>query len=313
MELTSSRDIRKNADFFESKLQSFDGFGIYTRVINGIRVHGLICGWAKVKRTHYQSGLNPFFALFDPTWTDWKPIFCWVIEHPEGTIVIDTGETFSANADYIENTQITGWVNRQITKFSIPEKCEVGAQLQLLGIQPGDVRWVVLTHLHIDHTGGLKYFPHAEIIVSHQEFIKPYGAVEQTHPSWFHPHLVGYFDDGDSCFEDVCNLTDARDVIIVPTPGHTFGHQSVVLRTPGLNLFFAGDASFSFEQMRYEVVHRIHVDRRTARATLARIREYSLDNPITYLPSHDLKSVANFFGSPTDANQYLGNSQTANH
>jgi N-acyl homoserine lactone hydrolase len=303
--ISSSPDIRKNADVLESKVQSFDGFGIYTRIVNGIRIHGLICGWGKAKTTHYHSGLSPYFALFDPTWTDWKPIFCWVIEHPEGTIVIDTGESFSANADYLKYTGISGWFNSQITKFSIAEKCEIGSQLQLLGIRPDDVRWVVLTHLHIDHTGGLKYFPRAEIIVSHEEFIKPYLAVEETHPSWFHPHLVGYFDDGDSCFEDVCNLTEARDVIVVPTPGHTFGHQSVVLRTPGLNLFFAGDATFSYDQLTQGIVPGIHVDRDTARATLARINQYRDLTPTVYLPSHDLKCVGNFFGPSIDANQFL--------
>ena len=304
MKMISQIDIHKNSGFLESRLQSFGGPGLYTQVVHGIKIHALMCGWVKVKNAHYHSGFGPYHVLFDPTWTDWNPIFSWVIEHPEGTIVIDTGETTLANGSaYLKNTGINGWFNRQISRFSIFEKCEVGPQLNLLGIGPENVRWVILSHLHVDHTGGLKYFPKSEIIVSHQEFIKPYGAVEQTHPKWFHPHLVDYFEDGGITFKDSYVLTNAKDVIIVPTPGHTFGHQSVILKTPEVNLFFAGDASFSYDQLKSDVVPGINVDRNASRKTLTKIREFCSEGPTVYLPSHDQKSVDRFFGIPVDINE----------
>lgn len=57
------------------------------------------------------------------------------------------------------------YVMLEVHRRTAPEE-EIGPQLGALGIQPADVRWGVQTHLHIDHDGGLKYFPEAEILVS---------------------------------------------------------------------------------------------------------------------------------------------------
>jgi len=304
MEAVSQINRESNIASFERNLHSFKGPGIYTRVVNGIKIHAIISGWFKIKNTHYNSDLGPYFVLFDPTWTEWLPIFCWVIEHPEGTIVIDTGETTLANSPtYLRHTGFNGWFNKQITQFNVIEQSEIGTQLNSLGIQAENVRWVVLTHLHIDHTGGLKYFSKSEIIVSHQEFVKPYYAVEQTHPAWFRPHLVDYFDDAGSTFEDGFVLTKAKDVIIVPTPGHTFGHQSVIFKTPDINLFFGGDACFNYDQLPSSTVRGINADSNASRRTLLKIHEFCKENPTIYLPSHDQKSVNRFFGTPLDFNE----------
>ena len=50
-----------------------------------------------------------------------------------------------------------------------PEQ-EVGPQLEALGIHPNDVRWVIMTHLHTDHAGGLHHFPKSEILVMRRAF-----------------------------------------------------------------------------------------------------------------------------------------------
>ena len=47
---------------------------------------------------------------------------------------------------------------------------EIGPQLRARGFDPGDVRWVVLTHLHTDHAGGLAHFPNSEIVITREEF-----------------------------------------------------------------------------------------------------------------------------------------------
>jgi len=49
-----------------------------------------------------------------------------------------------------------------------------------------------MTHLHKDHTDGLRYFNKSEIIVSRSEFVNPYGAMEATFPKWFIPNLIAY-------------------------------------------------------------------------------------------------------------------------
>lgn len=278
--------------------------GIYTRVVNGMKVHAITCGWIKYRNAHIHSFLRPYFVILDPTWSGWLPIFSWVIEHPEGTIVIDTGETARAShPEHIKGAGMNGWLNRRLARVDVNEGSDIQAQLKHLGIDPHDVRWVILTHLHLDHAGGIEFFPKSEILVSHMEYVRPYAFVEGVYPSWFKPNLIGHFDDIGGVFGNGHVLTKAGDVIIVPTPGHTLNHQSVILKTAEGDLFFAGDASFNTEHMETGFVPGINVDRRIARQTLIQIREYCGRTPTVFLPSHDIAAMKNFFteglsGSP---------------
>jgi len=270
--------------------------GIYTRVVDGIKIHAIVCGWVKYRSAHFHSILGPYFVMLDPTWMDWVPIYAWVIEHPEGTIVIDTGETAQVNkADYLLHAGMNGWLTRQLTRWKISKDSDLKPQLQRLGIEPESVRWVVLTHLHVDHAGGLGYFPKSEIIVSHKEYVEPYVFVDGMFPSWFSPHLIDHFDDVGNIFQTGHVLTEAGDVMIVPTPGHTLHHQSVIFKTSKIHFFFAGDASFNFAHMQAGFAPGINSDRHLARVTLDKIRTYCLENPTAYLPTHDEESVKRFF------------------
>ena len=279
-----------------SRVKDLESHGIFSRVVNGIKVHAVICGWIKYRNAHIRTLLNPYLVILDPTWGDWMPIFAWVIEHPEGIIVIDTGETArSSHPEHIKGSGINGWLNRRLAKINISESSDISAQFGLLGIDPLDVRWVVLTHLHLDHAGGIEYFPKSEILLSHMEYVRPYAFVEGVYPSWFKPNLIGHFDDIGGVFGNGHVLTRAGDVIIVPTPGHTLNHQSVILKAPEGDLFFAGDASFNTENMETGFVPGINVDRRIARQTLMQIRDYCGRTPTIFLPSHDLDAARTFF------------------
>ena len=81
--------------------------------------------------------------------------------------MIDTGE----NAGVMEPGYFPRWnpYFRSAVRFSVRPDQEVGPQLEHIGVAPQRVRWVVLTHMHTDHAGGLSAFPHAEILVSREE------------------------------------------------------------------------------------------------------------------------------------------------
>ena len=134
-------------------------------------------------------------TIFDSQFTEWLPIYVWIIEHPEGLIMIDTGIPADANKR-IWFPPFMPLLQRAAT-FQMTAEQEVGPQLGLLGIAPEDVRWVVLTHLHQDHDGGLQYFPHAEFIVSKAEWTaatgfkgRMNGYLNQRWPEWFQPTVV---------------------------------------------------------------------------------------------------------------------------
>lgn len=268
---------------------------VTTITSSGIRVHGIVCGFVSVKESH-RSLFGPAWSrlptlFLDPRWTEWLPIYVWVIEHPEGVIVVDTGETARvADPDYFDCDPGTAFIYRNMLRFSVREEEQLGTQLERLGIPTGKVRWLILTHLHSDHAGGLQYFSDAEILVSRKEFSSSLGAVRCRWPDWFDPSLVDYELQSVGPFKSTYSLTQAGDAVILPTPGHTPGHQSVVLLDDDRTIFFAGDTSFSEQQLLERTVGGISADVSGARTTLDLVLEYARLCQMVYLPSHDAKS-----------------------
>ena len=156
-----------------------------------------------------------------------------------------------------------------------------------LGIRPEEVRWVVQTHMHSDHMGGLGTFPKAEFVISRHGFAASRATLTCRIPEWLEPTHPVF--EGGGPFGHRFTLTEAGDVHVVPTPGHTRGHQSVIFEDE-LTYFFAGDISFDEAQLEDGVVAGICEDVGSARGTLKRIRVFAEDRPTVYLPSHDPQS-----------------------
>lgn len=234
-------------------------------------------------------------TLLDREWTEPLPIYAWVIEHPEGVIVVDTGET----ARVSEPGYFPRWhpYYRVAVRESVGPEEEIGPQLRRLGMKPGDVRWLVMTHLHTDHAGGLHHFPESEILVTRTEYAaarglrgKLRGYLPHRWPAWFAPRFVDFHDEPLGPFPRSVRLTRAGDVRLVPTPGHTAGHMSVVVNDGDRVLFLAGDTSYTEENLRRGVVDGVSSmggGADAARRTLARIRSLAADVPLVYLPSHE--------------------------
>ncbi len=243
-------------------------------------------GEAQIKPTHYHNkgpdSLRFPRILLERRWSEPIPINVYLIEHPEGYFLVDTGETAEAMQPGYYSP-----IYRQILKVSLTSAQEVGSQLKELGIAPGDVRMVILTHLHADHAGGLHHFPKAEIVVSRREYQQPFGALPNRWPNWFAPKLVDFTDVPFGSFPQSYSLTKANDLFMVPTAGHTPGHSSVILKKEGISFFFAGDASFTEDQLLNDEISGISSSPKEARLTLQLIREYIKQEPTVYLPAHD--------------------------
>ncbi len=167
-------------------------------------------------------------------------------------------------------------------------------QLETLGITPADVRWVVLTHLHIDHDGGIRGFPNAEFVVASGEYAQAAGFagrlrgyVPRRWPKGWRPRLIDFTSEPFGTFERSFRLTQAGDVVLVPTLGHTAHHLSVIVQTGGLHYFLAGDTSYTEALLLAGAVDGVSPDRRTVQETLARIRGFAERHPTVYLPTHD--------------------------
>jgi glyoxylase-like metal-dependent hydrolase (beta-lactamase superfamily II) len=262
----------------------------------GMRVHAVQTGYVAVKTAHRQfsgaDGMGLPAIASDQKWASWMPVLTWVIEHPEGVIVVDTGETAEAmDTAYFECDPVTAWIYRNNLRFSVTPADEIGSQLPTLGIDPLDVRLVVQTHLHSDHMGGLKSFPNADVIVPSADYPMSNGVLACHFPANFAPSFPNFTQVSLTGFPQGQHLTRDGDVILVPTPGHSGGHQSVLLLDGERTYCFAGDTSFDETQLLSRSIGGIVANPAQARQSLDALQAYAGSTPTVYLPTHDPDST----------------------
>jgi len=262
-----------------------------------MNIHAISTGRVRITRS-WQIGraddsMRLAHTLFDSHFTDWLPIYCFAIEHPEGLVVVDTGIPTQAN----KPIWFPPWmrlVQRAAYFDAMTPEDEIGPQLQGRGLSTQDVRWVVLTHLHQDHDGGLHHFPNAEIMIAGSEWSAAIGLngrlkgyLNQRWPKWFSPTLVGFNDADYHSFPSSHSLTRRGDIRLVPTHGHSAGHMSVLLEEADHVVCFAGDASYSQQLMLDQQIDGVSPDIQAAQQTHRRIRQFVRATPTVYLPAHD--------------------------
>jgi len=232
--------------------------------------------------------------LFDKDWTEWLPIYAWVIEHDEGIIVVDTGETSRVH----EKGYHPSWhpFYRRASRFSVHPDEEIGFQLRNLGIGARDVRQVVLTHLHTDHAGGLIHLTGSKIWVAQPEFSRASGFVGELQgylshrwPKSWDPNFIRFENQPLGPFQQSMALTRSGDVLIVPTPGHTPHHVSVVVRGSP-SFFLAGDTSYNQHLLLAGKVDGVSPSEAISLQTMSRIVALAKEQQLVYLPSHDPES-----------------------
>ncbi|GAB2566579.1 N-acyl homoserine lactonase QqlR [Spirosoma areae] len=258
-----------------------------------VKIHAISTGSVAVTQAFRRAKGGELFRkaniLLDSHFTEFMPIWVWVIEHPEGVLVIDTGETSDVlRPDYFDQVGVLNrFVNKKAFRFEIKREQEIDRQLAQLGITPDRIRRVVMTHLHLDHTDGLRYFPKTEIVVARPEFAHPYSNLPELYPSWFSPRLVDYQTEKVAGFSQSMPLTDAGDLLLVATPGHTHHHSSVLFQADDAHYLFAGDMSYSQGQLLRGELAGGNASQSQARQSYQQVLAYAVQHPLVYLPSHD--------------------------
>lgn len=206
---------------------------------------------------------HPEHATFAPF-----PVHAWVVRHPDGVILVDTG---------------IGTDNVAIDQWYRPEVISLHDALASVRLEPTDITAVVLSHLHFDHCGQQRMLD-AQVFVQateHKEAQRPgYTVGEWAAIAAGKLRLV----HGD---EEIL-----EGVRLVATPGHTPGHQSVVIETPEGRVVMAAQSAFRASELLSgePAPTNLHDEswREAARDSLTRILELA---PATAHLSHDSQIV----------------------
>ena len=177
------------------------------------------------------------------------PVNVFLVHHPGGLCVFDTGQTARAT----EPGYHTRWHPfLRLARFELRPEDEIASQLERARIDTASVRWVVLSHLHTDHVGGIGAFPRAEVLVPRVEWERAQGLsgrsrgyVPQHWPAGRAPVLVDFSGPQVGPFAGSFDLVGDGSLVLVSTPGHTPGHASLLVRDGSGGFFLGGDIARS--------------------------------------------------------------------
>jgi glyoxylase-like metal-dependent hydrolase (beta-lactamase superfamily II) len=219
-------------------------------------------------------------------WTE-VPVVAFLVEHPgAGRLLVDTGFHPSvAVAPHQAFGRVAGLVIKNVT---MEPGQAVSAQLRGLGIEPGEVRTVVMTHLHSDHASGIPEFPGATFVVAGAEW-EAAGSGGRTKGYWPRQfdHAFDWrtldFESPDAgsyaTFGRSYDLFGDGSVVLVSTPGHSAGHLSVVLRLAGRDVLLAGDAAYTRRTLAESALPYRMEDEHRFKRSLREIQLYSREHP----------------------------------
>ena len=197
---------------------------------------------------------------------------CYLIKHGQGWFLWDTGLTDAIAA--MPNGQAPA--DPRMTHWRRPKT--LASQLEQLGVKPTDVKFMAVSHTHPDHIGNVEMFPQTMLLVQKVEY------------EWPNPLGVGRFKPE----HPVTKLSGDHDVfgdgsiMIIATPGHTPGHQSLLVRLPKTGaLLLSGDAVHFKENWENRRVPDNNDNRDKSSASMARMADVMAKEKAQLWINHD--------------------------
>jgi N-acyl homoserine lactone hydrolase len=239
------------------------------------------------------------WALLSRSWVE-MPVNAFLIRHRDGLVMFDTGLDPAIKTDpgYIRQKIGQVLVDR-IFQLEISPDDKLGVQLAKRGVDPADIRTAVISHLHFDHVGGIADIPQADLVVSQAEW----DQLSEPHPEhewilrehieipgakWrpieFEPPTDPVLSMFDGCFD----LFGDGSMILLPTPGHTPGSMSMLVRTQGKPpVLLAGDLGYGAQYIQHDQLPGTG-DAQTLRHSYAQVHALMDRLPdLILVPSHD--------------------------
>lgn len=244
----------------------------------------------------------PMYAwiLGSRRWLPPRPINVYVIEHADGLVLFDTGQDRASVTDptYFPGGPI-GFLYERLARFHIEPADTLSAQLAAHGYDGHSVQTAILSHLHEDHIGGIRELRNAEFVVSQAEW----DAMQQPQPelrgflrrhvdmpgvAWRRIMFEPTTDPVLSPFDAAYDLMGDGTLVLLPTPGHTPGSMSLLVRRAhGAPLLLVGDLTYATELLEIGRVPGVGDTNRVRVASemVRQLREHMPD--LAILAAHD--------------------------
>lgn len=227
-------------------------------------------------------------SIFDPFHPDVGtkvdiPYFFYVIAHPQGNVLFDTG----GHPSLVSDPRMRLGDAADDFEVTMQKGDDVVSQIKRAGFSPTDIDHVVLSHLHYDHAGGIEFFPEAAFYAQQRELEfahwppiyqrEVYVRADFDHPIEWN-ELVGDRD----------LFGDGR-VLIFPTPGHTAGHQSMLVQLDDKRaVILVADAAYLPRNIDENVLPGIVWSPDAMVSSWRRIRELQRSHNADLIFTHDL-------------------------
>jgi N-acyl homoserine lactone hydrolase len=197
---------------------------------------------------------------------------CYLIRHAQGWLLWDTGVSDAIAA----MPQGQAPADPRMTHWRRPKT--LASQLAELGVMPSDVKLLAVSHTHPDHVGNVELFPTSMLLVQKAEYDWPLplglGRFKPEHPVTRLSGDHDVFGDG--------------SVIIISTPGHTPGHQSLLVKLPNTGgVVLSGDAVHFKDNWEKRRVPSANVDSDMTLASMQRIADILAKEKAQLWINHD--------------------------
>ncbi len=178
------------------------------------------------------------------------PVPAYFIDHPAGRLVFDTG----MGVRY--RRELADALPRD--KFGLQwfEGMDIATRLQAIEVDPASIDWIVNSHLHIDHCGGNHHLPNATVLCQRSEL----DAARTAQADGVYDCIDFDTGQGFKLIDGEHDIFGDGSVRIVPTVGHTLGHQSLVVRLAGGDILLAGDCCYTQRNLDHMALPRATAD-----------------------------------------------------
>ena len=228
----------------------------------------------------------------------WLPVSVYLIEHPKGLILVDTGwhRDMSPEGVYDKAAQIKSLGSRilyNVNQGQIPLGEAVDEQLEAMGIKPADLDYVLLTHLDCDHANGLRAVKDAKHIIVAQEELdcaRKNGFIRYKKKWWEGVDMQTIDWNGtEGPAQKSFDLFGDGSIKMINIPGHCDGLCAVkITREDGKYVLLFSDGGYATKSWKEMITSGVSLDKEKQRKSLQWIREQSMDaNCIESLATHD--------------------------